>query len=182
VSFLNSTTRIRPDPTRHTDRAGLRQVRGLCLVVDLSAQFRHVRTLSVGVVWSDRRQNPWNLETTRPTTKSGRARLVEIGHNGTQFYDSVVRTSIHLLYVVWRLVPYHCRFPVPRFVSRCLKTVLLVFSAMRQKMRHLHIFCQRKRRTINFRCCRLTDTVVTVRFAPGRGNRNGALTFKISLW
>ena len=180
MSFLNSTTRIRPDPTRHTDRAGLRQVRGLCLVVDLSAQFRHVRTLSVGVVWSDRRQNPWNLETTRPTTKSGRARIVEIGHNGTQFYDSVVRMSIHLLYVVWRLVPYHCRFPVPRFVSRCLKNCAsCVFCYATKDATFAHMPAKE---TINFRCCRLTDTVVTVRFAPGRGNRNGALTFKISLW
>ena len=48
------------DPTtqaRSADRSGLRQVRGLGLVVDLSAQSRHVRTLSVGLVWSGRRQS-----------------------------------------------------------------------------------------------------------------------------
>jgi len=135
----------------------------------------------VGLVRSDRRKNPWNFETTRPTTKSGRARLVEIGHNGTQFYDSVVRTSIHLLYVVWRLMPYHCRFPVPRFVSRCLENCAsCVFCYATKDATFAHILPAKE--TINFRCCRLTDTVATVRFAPGRGNRNGALTFKISLW
>ena len=38
-------------------RSGLRQVGGLCLVVDLSAQSRHVRILSW--VWSGRRPSPW---------------------------------------------------------------------------------------------------------------------------
>jgi len=63
------------DPTtqaRSADRSGLRQVRGLGLVVDLSAQSRHVRTLSVGLVWSGRRQGTWvrvvefRNDTTRP--------------------------------------------------------------------------------------------------------------------
>ena len=30
-----------------------------CLVVDLSAQSRHVLTLTVGLVWSGRRHSPW---------------------------------------------------------------------------------------------------------------------------
>ena len=48
------TTRTRPDQTH--GRLGLRQVRGLCLVVDFSAQSQHVPT---GLVWSGRRQGPW---------------------------------------------------------------------------------------------------------------------------
>ena len=47
--------------TRPTNHLGLRQVRGLCLVVDLSARSRYVRTLSVGLVWSGRRQSPWSI-------------------------------------------------------------------------------------------------------------------------
>jgi len=55
-------------------------VRELCLVVDLSAQSRHVRTLSVGLVWSGRRQSPWvrvakfDTDRTLPETWSHAAR------------------------------------------------------------------------------------------------------------
>jgi len=89
-SFLNSTTQTRPDQTRPTDRLGIRQVRRLCQVVDLSAQSRHVRSLSVGLVWSGRRQSPcvrlvvFGNDTTRPDQRqilvgSG-IPLVEFGH------------------------------------------------------------------------------------------------------
>ena len=57
VGSRTATERNRtgPDQTRPTDRLGLRQVRRLCpMVVDLSAQSRHVRTLSVGLAGSGR--------------------------------------------------------------------------------------------------------------------------------
>jgi len=48
------------DPTRPDSRTlGLQQVGRLRLFVDLSAQSRHVRTWSAGLVWSGRRQSPW---------------------------------------------------------------------------------------------------------------------------
>ena len=51
-------------------RSGLRQVRGLCLVIDLSVQSRHVRILSVGLVGSQTksvvRVVEFGNDTTRP--------------------------------------------------------------------------------------------------------------------
>jgi len=68
------------------DRLGLRQVRELCLVVDLSAKSRHVRPLSVGLVWSGRRQSPWvravefdTDQTLLETWSQARTCLVESG-------------------------------------------------------------------------------------------------------
>ena len=58
TSMLNSTTRTRPDQT-HGPLGSPASPRGLCLVVDLSSQSRHVRTLSVYLVWSGRRRSPW---------------------------------------------------------------------------------------------------------------------------
>jgi len=75
-----------PDQTRPMDRLGLRQVRELCLVVDLSAKSRHVRPLSVGLVWSGRRQSPWVRavefdmdQTLSETWSQARTCLVESG-------------------------------------------------------------------------------------------------------
>jgi len=51
VSKFHYTNPTRPDSQTTWISA---HIRGLCLVVDWSAQSRHVRTLSVGLVWSGR--------------------------------------------------------------------------------------------------------------------------------
>ena len=71
---LSETRSTTWSPTKSSQvRSGLRQVRGLCLVVDVSVQSRHVRILSVGLVGSQTKSGGpcsgiWKRhDTTRPT-------------------------------------------------------------------------------------------------------------------
>jgi len=86
------TDPTRPDQTRPTDRLGLRQVSGLCLVVDLSAQSRHVRTLSAVEFRND---------TTRPDQRQSLARPVPNSTTKTRTGPDPTRQS-----------PRTCRRPV----------------------------------------------------------------------